>query len=250
MNIPDYVAPIVAYRTWQWDSLGLRSLNQEQWFPGQPLAASCRTSQSCQQPPCLTCTCGVYAAKNFDHLRRIGYADYGVHGETYLWGKVVEHRLGYRAQFAYPKNLVLPLDAIPYKMASAESRLETLVSYGVDLFIASDHGAVLLWSRESGFNSAGFDCLIAMRKKYYDDYLRERTLKPGDRVALVGKGIALVAAADDGIVRLTLWNKTQLSLRRKDIAWDQANMRWEAEPAGIFQTAESSRELLNRPRKR
>ena len=238
MNIPDYVSPIVAYRTWQWDSLGLRSLNHEQWFPGQPLTASCRASQGSHQPPCLTCSCGVYAAKNLDHLRRIGYADYGIHGETYLWGTVVEHRLGYRAQYAYPKNLVLPVDAIAYQLAQAESRLETLVSYGVDLFIASGQGAVPLWSKDSGFNSAGFDHLIATRKKYYDNCLRERTLKQGDRVALVGKGIALVAAVGDRDVRLTLWNKASLSVRRRDIAWDQGNMRWESESRDhLFETA-------------
>jgi len=237
MNIPDYVSPIVAYRTWQWDTLGLRSLNQEQWFPGRPLAASCRAKgRHCS--PRLDCSCGVYAAKNFGHLRAIGYANYGIHGETYLWGTVVEHRLGYRAQFAYPKNLVLPLDTIPFKMADAESRLQTLLSYGVDLFVSKDaeEGAVPLWSKETGFNAAGFDYLINMRKKYYDDYLRERTLKRGDRVALLGKGIALVAQAGDRDVRLTLWNRTTLKLLRRDIAWNRENMRWEAEPESAAET--------------
>jgi len=244
MNIPDYVSPIVAYRTWQWDNLGLRSLNEEQWFPGQPLAASCRVSQAgCHQPPCLTCTCGVYAAKNFDHLRSIGYADYGIHGETYLWGKVVEHRLGYRAQFAYPKNLVLPVNAIPYKLAEAESRLETLLSYGVDLFVSSEKGSVQLWSKELGFNAAGFDCLIAAGKKYYDDYLRERTVKQGDRVAVLGKGIALVAAAGDREITLTLWNRVKLKLLRRDIIWNQGNTRWEAEPESASETTQPSRHL-------
>jgi hypothetical protein len=231
MNIPDYVSPIVAYRTWQWDNLGLRSLNEEQWFPRQPLAASCRASQpGCHQPPCLTCTCGVYAAKNFDHLQAIGYARYGIHGETYLWGTVVEHRLGYRAQFAYPKTLVLPLDTIPFKIAEAESRLQTLLSYGVDLFLSKEEGTVLLWSKESGFNAVGFEYLIEVRKKYYEDYLQERTLRQGDRVALLGKGIALVALADDRDVRLTLWNRVTLKLCRRDIVWNQGNMRWEAAP--------------------
>ena len=231
MNIPDYMSPIIAYRTWQWDALGLRSLNQEQWFPGQPLAASCR-AKGCHCSPCLDCSCGVYAAKNFRHLQAIGYSKYGIHGEAYLWGTVVEHRLGYRAQFAYPKNLVLPLDTIPFKMADAESRLQTLLSYGVDLFVSKDteEKAVPLWSKEGGFNPAGFDYLINVRKKYYDDYLRERTLKPGDRVALLGKGIALVAQAGHRDVRLTLWNRVTLKLRRRDIAWNPENIRWEAEP--------------------
>jgi len=239
MNIPDYISPIVAYRTWQWDALGLRSLNEEQWFPGEPLAATCRANHGCQRSPCPTCTCGVYAAKNFDHLRRIGYANYGIHGETYLWGMVVEHTLGYRAQFAYPKNLVLPLDTIRFKMAEAEARLQTLLSYGVDVFVSkggAETALVPLWSKESGFDAAGFDYLIKLRKKYYDDYLRERTLKTGDRVALLGRGIALVAQADNSGVRLTLWNRVTLRLRRRDIAWNQANMRWEADSQSTVET--------------
>ena len=40
MNIPDYISPIVGYRTWQWDAVGLKSLNSEPWFPGLALEAS------------------------------------------------------------------------------------------------------------------------------------------------------------------------------------------------------------------
>jgi hypothetical protein len=228
MNIPDFIPPIVAYRAWHWDNLGLRSLNKEQWFPGEPLAASCRRSQpSCHQPPCLTCTCGVYAAKNFGHLRDIGYARYGVHGETFLWGRVVEHRLGYRAQFGYPKSLVLPPSLIPYKLTEAESRLQTIMSYGADLFIGKAEGTILLWSKESGFNAAAFDYLIGVRKKYYEDCLRERLLKQGDRVALLGRGIALVVQAGDREACLVLHKKVKLRVPRKDIVWNRGNMRWE-----------------------
>jgi hypothetical protein len=55
----------------------------------------------------LECTCGVYAAKNIEHLRQLGYEGRGIRGEVHLWGTVVEHELGWRAQFAYPKSLVL-----------------------------------------------------------------------------------------------------------------------------------------------
>jgi hypothetical protein len=39
----------------------------------------------------------------------MGYQRYGICGEVYLWGRLVEHELGWRAQFAYPKTLFLPL---------------------------------------------------------------------------------------------------------------------------------------------
>jgi len=52
-------------------------------------------------PAALDCTCGVYAAKSREHLRQLGYEGRGIRGEVHLWGTG-------RAQFAYPKSLVLP----------------------------------------------------------------------------------------------------------------------------------------------
>jgi hypothetical protein len=70
-----------------------------------------------QQAPHLTCTCGIYAYKEKPRLLReirktnSGLARLGpsglrlVYGEINLWGKVIEHEDGYRAQFGYPKRL-------------------------------------------------------------------------------------------------------------------------------------------------
>jgi hypothetical protein len=109
--IPDYISPIVAYRVWDWDATGLKSLNGERWFPGRALTAKCPTTD--HEPPADGCSCGVYSAKNHQHLQHIidCNVEYAVHGEVYLWGKVVEHKLGWRAQFAYPKSLV---PTVPY----------------------------------------------------------------------------------------------------------------------------------------
>lgn len=83
MNIPDYISPIVGYRVWQWDRLGLKSLNDEPWFPGLELEANASRCGQRHRAPTNLCTCGIYAAKDFAHLRRIGYLGYGVHGEVY-----------------------------------------------------------------------------------------------------------------------------------------------------------------------
>ncbi|MGC1647738.1 MAG: hypothetical protein WA741_18100, partial [Candidatus Sulfotelmatobacter sp.] len=125
MSIPDYISPIVGYRVWTWDTTGLKSLCAKRWHPGQALEARCKASavvgtiagrtvkaNDIHDAPEENCTCGVYAAKTFDHFRRGGYERYGIHGEVYLWGKVVEHELGYRAQFAYPRNLVIPTELL------------------------------------------------------------------------------------------------------------------------------------------
>src|SRR5579863_974109 len=119
MNVPDYILPVVGFRVWQWDAAGLKSLNGERWVAGQPLSAACRAAVSASisglsksahnfaELPDFNCTCGVYAARTTEHLRQCGYKKFGVHGEVYLWGTVIEHERGWRAQFAYPKTFVL-----------------------------------------------------------------------------------------------------------------------------------------------
>jgi hypothetical protein len=51
--------------------------------------------------------CGIYALKTI----KLDFFDYGpwktISGQVYLWGLIVEHELGYRAQYAYPKCLYL-----------------------------------------------------------------------------------------------------------------------------------------------
>ncbi len=139
MNTPDYISPIVGYRTWQWDNLGLKSLNGERWVPGEPLEARCMDFPlvCALNAPQERCSCGIYAAKNAEHLVEIGYMRHGeVHGEVYLWGKVWDHHFGYRAQYAYPKTIVLP-PQMTSKADEVESRLEPLIAYGVDIFIVA-----------------------------------------------------------------------------------------------------------------
>jgi hypothetical protein len=138
-QIPDYVTPIVGYRGWRWDSSRLLSLNNEPWLPGKPMTAKCtavmpaavrilvaklkdsgmssheiermlaheiiRMAREQQQvpeheAPLESCTCGIYAFKAPKKL--LGAAN--IYGEVYLWGKVVEHKYGWRAQYAYPKS--------------------------------------------------------------------------------------------------------------------------------------------------
>jgi hypothetical protein len=140
VKIPDYISLVVAHRVWRWDERGLRSLNGELWFPGLHLQARSRVAPAAphmtdavNEVPNRKCTCGIYAAKNSEHLRQIGYADGGVCGEVYLWGTVVEHKLGWRAQFAYPKSLGLPLSLLPFTLAELNARLLALIAFGIDI---------------------------------------------------------------------------------------------------------------------
>jgi preprotein translocase subunit YajC len=241
MTVPDYISPIVGYRVWQWDAAGLKSLNGELWLASQPLSAVCRADTSGSiaglskathisgELPCLKCTCGIYAAKTTEHLRQCGYRRFGVHGEVSLWGTVVEHERGWRAQFAYPKTLFLAADTIPFSLSEINSRLTTLAEFGTDIFLLLDGKRVALWKRGAGFDAAGLDYLIQIRKEYYVRRQQERSLKRGDRVAVLGHGIAVVEQVDGKQVHVALGNRLVLRIARKEIVVNEQNNRWECE---------------------
>ena len=241
MSIPDYISPIIGYRVWRWDAAGLKSLNGEPWFPNRPLAAGCRvspvgtivsrakTAHHAHGAPHVDCPCGVYAARSLEHLRTTGYERYGIHGEVHLWGKVVEHERGWRAQLAYPKNFFLSPDALPFTLAEMRSRLKMLTTYRIDVFLADPKGNIPLWAKDSGYDGAGLGYLIEMSKRYYDRRRQERTLKKGDRVAILGRGIVVVKQVDGKDVHVALGSRLMLRIGRKEIVWDERNMRWECE---------------------
>jgi hypothetical protein len=164
-----------------------------------------------------------------EHLRQCGYRKFGVHGEVYLWGTVVEHERGWRAQFAYPKVLFLAADAIPFSLAEIDTRLKTLIAFGADIFIVGNHERIAFWKSSSGFDAAGLDYLIKTRNEHYVRRQRERTLKKGDRVAVLRRGIAVVEQADDKEAVVVLGNRLALRIARKNIVLNQQNMRWECE---------------------
>src|SRR5438128_10968600 len=215
MSIPDYISPVVAYRVWQWDDAGIRSLNGERWHPGKPLAAGCRivsrhaeVVQGTHDTPQADCTCGIYATQSPEHLHRTGYDLRGICGAVWLWGTVVEHKFGWRAQFAYPKSFCLTSDTLPFTLVAIQSRLEPLIPYSTDIFVASPAGNLPLWTRGSGYEQAGLDYLVEVRKQGFER--RRRILQQGDRVAVIGRGIAIVRMIYEGQVCAVLCNQTVL----------------------------------------
>jgi len=231
VSVPDYISPVIGWRVWRWEAARLTSLNGKPWHPGRSLAAKCGAGNAhdAHSAPQTTCTCGIYASKSREHLRGTGYERYGISGETFLWGRLVEHQFGWRAQFAYPKSLVLTPDLIPFDTREMESRLEALAAYDTDVFIVGGGRKIPLCRKGSGFDAAGLDYLIGKRTEYYDRRQRDRTLMRGDRVAVLGRGIAVVEHADDTEVQALLRNRIMVRMRRKDVAWNRQNMRWEAE---------------------
>jgi hypothetical protein len=249
VRIPDYVSPIIGYRVWRWEAAGLRSLNFVPWIPGKAMGARCRVvygvkvngqleaADGMHDAPQMNCTCGVYAAKTVEHLRQSGYERCGVFGEVYLWGSVVEHQLGWRAEFAYPKSLCLPLDTLPFTLKAVQSRIQSLISYRCDLFVVHKTDNIPLWRKGSGLASAGLDFLTSRGSNWYARHQQERSIKAGDRVAILGRGTAVVDGVGDKGVHAVLSNRNVLRIRRKEIVWDEQNMRWETSPEACVEQA-------------
>jgi hypothetical protein len=267
VNIPDYIEPFIAYRTWYVDNQGLTSLNHVAWTPGEPLTAECpREKSGCPHPPeipFLQCSCGVYAAKNFKHLVSIGYHECGIHGEVYLWGRIVDHQLGYRAQFAYPKNFVVPEDVLPFKVQDILKVLQTMELYGVPIYFMRSRSnfedKTLLWTAEGGMQGQGLTELLDRRAKWYEKHKRQHVLELGDRVFLRGKNpltsrdgtrIAIVQEIlekdspsfwnkryrDGKRVVLHLAGDSIIVPRFETIVWDDQNGHWMTTATGPIQT--------------
>jgi hypothetical protein len=113
-------------------------------------------------------------------------------------------------------------------LAEIWPRLQALTLYGSDIFVLDNDQTRSLWGKSSGFDPAGLDYLIERSKGYYDRRQRDRTLMKGDRVAVLGRRIAVVEHADDTEVHALLRNRITVRMRRNDVAWNQRNLRWEA----------------------
>ena len=225
---PDYVFPIIGCRVWRWGASGLKSLNGVLWHPGRAASAKC-VPRVRHESPRLDCRCGVYAAKTFDRLERMGYteAEGGVRGEVFLWGRVVEHDHGWRAQFAYPRNFVVPISILPPSMSRIQSWLTNLIAYRREIFLLAEEATVPLWLPESGFDPNGTDLILQRCRTSNERRRNERRLKGGDRVAVLGYGIAVVEHADRDLVRAVLGGKDVLIIDRAEVVWDERNARWE-----------------------
>jgi hypothetical protein len=127
----------------------------------------------------------------------------------------------------HPRPAATPLVLLP---RAARSRLQALTLYGSDIFVLANGETISLWANDSGYSPAGLDYLIGKRTEYYARRQRDRTLMKGDRVAVLGRGIAVVKQADDTEVHAMLRNRIMLRMRRKDIVWNRQNIRWETSP--------------------
>jgi hypothetical protein len=125
------VGPLQAYRYWyaKWDcgQPVLQSIYHATPWPVEgPLQARCEKTPSvfsawvrrllsrrpkAHPAPTWACECGVYALSRLDgdgDLDLSVQVNRGVHvaGEVLLWGRVIRHEHGYRAEYARPLKLM------------------------------------------------------------------------------------------------------------------------------------------------
>jgi hypothetical protein len=104
------IEPVLGWRSWR---LSLRrerirlypiGRNWRPWSPLVPTKAACG-HRRLHRAPAPRCTCGLYGAKDAAFLERAPSP--AVIGTAALWGRVVEHELGYRGEFGYPQRVRL-----------------------------------------------------------------------------------------------------------------------------------------------
>jgi hypothetical protein len=107
---------VVGWRVWRLVRVagGVRlwsAVYDEEWPAAEPFAATCGKGHA-HAAPAEGCSCGVYALRDPDGLRRylVGRDDPWVVGrvlgEVELWGEVVEGEFGWRAAYARPRRIV------------------------------------------------------------------------------------------------------------------------------------------------
>lgn len=104
--------PVMAWRAWaltgrrDGSELLLRPVagRSRPWRPREPAQAACKHARM-HGAPNVDCSCGLYGTHEADLLRRTRTP--AVLGRVALWGRVIEHDMGYRAEFGYPQRLGL-----------------------------------------------------------------------------------------------------------------------------------------------
>lgn len=110
-SIEHSVDPVVGWRAWRLrrDDDGVLCLQPafrgSPWPPREPVAAECVRRRR-HGAPKRRCTCGLYGFRDGCEVG-LGGTRLAAVGQVSMWGRVVEHDRGYRAEFAYPARLRL-----------------------------------------------------------------------------------------------------------------------------------------------
>ncbi|MDP9184108.1 MAG: hypothetical protein M3O29_00375, partial [Actinomycetota bacterium] len=112
-EVPLSIEPMVGWRVWRLvyyqGEIALHAYAQQRIWPAQQVvSATCIHSRS-HKSPSEGCSCGYYAADSVENLMRsnVFHNGVGVIGAIAMWGTVIEHARGARAELVYPARLRL-----------------------------------------------------------------------------------------------------------------------------------------------
>jgi hypothetical protein len=183
--------PIIAWRAWSLARDGdgkihLCSLTQPVLWPlGSPLCSGIEPphywGHAYPNP-------GIFALKE-PSMIDLGNRTYGIVGTVALWGKVIEHADGYRAEYAYPQHLIVP-PGVP----DAENVARELArAYGCEVEV------------ESGTSPDVEARMAALRRTNYEAlsaFLTWSPLDPGIHTIMAQPGELERMVGEEGAVEL------------------------------------------------
>jgi hypothetical protein len=132
LDRPVRTEPIHAWRTWT--LAGSRDGSEAALLPiagtGKPWPARAPVSATCakrgrHRVPDPGCTCGIHGTFDVDPLRRTRTP--AVLGTVALWGRVIEHELGVRAEHGYPQRAALICPLCFWQWGTARSNRPAVV---------------------------------------------------------------------------------------------------------------------------
>lgn len=100
-----------------------------------------------------------------------------------------------------------------------------------------------MWKKELGYDATGLDYLIANRETYYVSRLHDSSIKLGDRVAILGRGISVVKETASKEVVVVVGKTARLRIARQEIVRDHQNNRWEWNPISAEGSQDASSNL-------
>jgi hypothetical protein len=165
MTAPDFAAAIVGWRAWlvveRPAGLRLASVVQPTvWEPRHELRSDClanhrrlwafgRRRPGRHSAPEAWCTCGIYASTDAEVAGQYFLTPdverpkvvAGVIGLVSLWGRVLACSRGWRAEYAYPARICVPIRAEDVSgLNGVEELAFSLAEYGVPVEIVSHRG--------------------------------------------------------------------------------------------------------------
>ena len=141
---PDLAGPILGWRVWRIavDGELVSAYTPAGWPARAPIVARCYEHPGQHEAPDEQCVCGVYACDDANaalfYAHRSGSA---VVGRTKLWGRVVEHEAGWRAERSYAESVYVPREHFEETTEDVAAHLAH--RYGVAVHVVEELRSVI-----------------------------------------------------------------------------------------------------------